>query len=70
MCSLKEGLIVTGILLGYLMSYLFVDQVGNCGNKSPLLNDAAFSNLAEQSQVPMDLFFELCCGPRQATLQS
>ena len=26
-CSLKEGLIVIGILLGYLASYLFVDQV-------------------------------------------
>lgn len=27
LCSLKEGLIVVGILLGYLASYLFVDQV-------------------------------------------
>jgi len=27
-CSLKEAFIVTGILLGYLASYLFIDDVG------------------------------------------
>ena len=28
MCSLKECLIVVGILLGYLVSYLFIDTTG------------------------------------------
>ena len=27
-CSLKEGLIVLGILLGYLTGYLFVEDIG------------------------------------------
>lgn len=27
-CSLKECLIVVGILLGYLVSYLYIEQVG------------------------------------------
>jgi len=32
MCSLKECLIVVGILLGYLLSYLFIQDVGGWRN--------------------------------------
>lgn len=28
LCSLKEAFVVIGILLGYLTSYLFIDDVG------------------------------------------